>query len=295
MNYYFLPGIGIYGGIKVGFQFAGILNELGVRIVVATPEGLAPTWFRSLAPVVDRDAALASLGVGDTAFFSLPFDHEPLRRTGARLVFHCQGTDPAVDPVLADRAVTVLTCWAQARDYVIAAGRSPIEVGISISDCFYYDGTPKHRDMLAYMPRRGSAIAQEARASATALAFQPLDNLNEIDVARAMKRSVYYLATSDSEWFGLPALEAMAAGCVVVTVPVVGGNEYLREGVNCLISPAAKVPSVLATISKADAAGQRARLSAGAMAMAARYRSSLQKEALRTILHKDLGAALSWT
>ena len=48
-----------------------------------------------------------------------------------------------------------------------------------------------------------------------------------------MKHCSIYLATAEGEWSGLPALEAMSAGCVVVSVPVLGGMEYLDDGVNC--------------------------------------------------------------
>ena len=43
------------------------------------------------------------------------------------------------------------------------------------------------------------------------------------------------MALSENEWFGLPALEAMAAGCLVVSPKTIGGGEYLNHEVNSYI------------------------------------------------------------
>ncbi|WP_187967821.1 glycosyltransferase [Aquibium microcysteis] len=294
MNVYFLPGAGIFGGIKVGFQFAEALAAAGLKTVMALPEAAAPQWFRSTAPVVDRAAALAALKPGDVAIFSFPPDHAELKATPARLVFHCQGTAPEIDPILADPDVTVLTCWQQAQDYAAARGRRSIPVGIAISDCFFYDGTPKRRDAVSFMPRRGAAIARDALLAHPWLDLVPIDGLHENAAAAVMKRSALHLATSVGEWFGLPALEAMAAGCVVLSVPVVGGRDYLRDGDNCLVGQPGDMPALLARLSGPGGAGLRDRLRTGAMAAASGYRPSRHRALVRQAVAAELGAVMSW-
>ena len=295
MNTYFLPGAGIYGGIKAGFQFADALAAAGVKIVMALPGAQAPQWFRGTAAVVDRAAALAALRPGDVAIFSLPDDHADLKATPARLVFHCQGTAPEIDPILADPDVTILTCWRQAKDYAQARGRQPIDVGISVSDCFFHDGTPKRRDSVSFMPRRGAAIAKDVALSFPWLALSPIDGLHEDAAAAIMKRCRFHLATSVGEWFGLPALEAMAAGCIVLSVPVVGAGEYLHDGRNCLIGEPGDLPGLLARLTRPDAALLRDRLRTGAMATAARYRPSRHRAMVRQAIAADLQAVMSWS
>lgn len=295
MNYYFLPGVGIYGGIKVAFQFADALTELGVKIVVATPDGQAPRWFSAQTPVMDRDQALARLSETDVALFSLPHDYDILRRSRARLVLHCQGTDPLIDPILADSEVTVLTCWAQASDYAQRFGRQPIEVGISIPDCLFYDGTPKHPGQVAFMPRRGAAIAADCAAATGGCEFVAIDGDHENVVAKTLKQSTYYLATSEGEWFGLPALEAMAAGCIVASVPVVGGGEYLIDQRTCRVTEAAHLPALLKELTGTDSAPLRSRILAGGRTIAANYRTSLHKRRLADQLNGALKDRLSWT
>lgn len=288
MNYYFLPGIGTFGGIKVGFQFAEILASLGVRIAVATPGGMAPRWFSNSASVVCRDVLLPNLRPTDTVLFSLPQDYAILKPAPARLVFHCMGTDPLIDPILRDPSVTVLTCWQQAREYAEAHLRNPIEVGISVSDCFFYDGSVKEARRMAYMPRRGAGVTQMARECLPHLQLEAIDGANEEAVAATLKRSNYFLASSEGEWFGLPALEAMAAACVVVSLPVLGGAEYLIDRGTALVVATNALPAALQEISDPANGRLRDRLRSGAVAGAARYRSGLQKTKLRQALRGPL-------
>lgn len=295
MNYYFLPGTGIYGGIKVGFQFAQMLAELGVPMVAATPDGCAPEWFRSSVPVVPQAAVLAGLRPDDTVLFSFPDDYRRLKATPARLLFHCQGTDPQIDPILRDDHVGLLACWEQAADYMAErAGRRPIEVGIAISDCFYY-GLHKRPGDVAHMPRRGREIAEAAADACPGLNFVAIDGLGEEQAAGIMKRSAYYVATSVGEWFGLPALEAMAAGCVVVSVPTVGGGVFLRDGETAIVASADAVPGRLAALVRPAEAGLRARLRDNGMACARRYSRARQVARLRGLLDGPLRPVLSWT
>jgi glycosyltransferase involved in cell wall biosynthesis len=288
MNYYFLPDRTIFGGIKVGFQFTQLLNELGAPCLVATPGGLAPDWFPVRAAVVSQEWALAHIGTSDRIVFSLPHDYVRLKARCTNLVFHCNGTDPLIEPIVADRGVAQLTCWQQATDYMRERGREPVEVGISISDAFFYAGLPKQEDTVCYMPRRGAELAARAARENAALSFAAIDGLSETAVAQIMQRSSFYLATSVGEGFGLPALEAMAAGCVVVSVPVVGGVEYLRPGTNCIVSAPHELPHELREISARTQGARRFSMRHGAAATAAAYRQSRQRARLRTLLEGPL-------
>lgn len=284
MIYYFLPSAGIYGGVKIGYEFAELLHELGRPAVVASPEGEAAQWFRCSVPVVDREEAQAGLGPADVAIFSLPHDYPALSASGARLVFHCQGTDPRIDPILRDPSLTVLTCWQQASDYVRRGfGREPVEVGIAVSDVFRC-AAPGEEDVVGFMPRRGQSLARRCRRRNPRLEFVAVEGRDEAGVARELARASFFLATARREWFGLPALEAMASGCVVVSVPTLGGMEYLHGDENCVVCEPARLPETLERLARPEAAEERVRLRRAALATAARYRRSAQRERLRRLL-----------
>lgn len=284
MIYYFLPASSVFGGIKVGFQFAQLLNELGVSCVVATADGSAPTWFQARTPVVSQAWAIGRLEASDRIIFSLPHDYPRLRDLDAELVFHCNGTDPLVEPIIADRAVRQLTCWRQATDFMRERGADPVQVGISISDPFYYGGQPKQEDTVCYMPRRGADLVADAVTGHPRLSVTAIDGLTEVGVAAVMQRSSVFLATSEGEWFGLPALEAMAAGCVVVSVPVLGGMEYLHDGQNCVVCRPDEMSARLRALSSSAMSSTRAAMRHHAAATASRYRLSAQRARLRDLL-----------
>ncbi len=294
MIYYFLPGSARAGGVKVACQFISMLIKLGARAVMVLPEGIAPQWFASNVPVVSEEQASANIGPQDWIMITWPPDHQRLQQWPGRMVNHCQGTDPLMDPIFADTRIPILTCWAQAAEYVRGKfGRPTIDVGISISPCFYYDGTIKSERRVAYMPRRGAEIAETCIESCQGLDFRYIDGLDETEVASRLKQAGVYLATSVGEQFGLPALEAMAAGCVVISVPVKGGTEYLRDGENCLMVTADSMAERLRWVMAPERAQLRWRLRRNAVATAVEYRMSKQLRKLAAL--RDAELAWLWT
>lgn len=290
MIYYLLPGAGIFGGIKVAYQFVDALNQLGAPAVIAAPGAEAAQWFGSRAAVVDREEVLGSWCPEDIAVFSLPQDYEVLRPIADRLVFHCQGTDPLIDPILLDRSVPVLTCWGQARDYAAAAGRASHDVGIAVSPVFYYAGEPKEPGSVAYLSRRGADVADRVVSGIDGARARALDGLSEAGLAAALGHASIFLATARGEWFGLPALEAMAAGCVVLSLPVVGGMEYLDHGANAFVGEEDDLHRHLLSLhGEAEALpGQRMRLRA--MATAHGYSMARHRQRLARSLPEWLDA-----
>jgi len=289
MIYYFLPSPGIYGGVKVAFQFSQMLRELGIPVVVATPSGNSPSWFYHCVPTTDRKKVLAELKASDVVLFSLPHDYVALKSTGAKLIFHCQGTDPLIDPIVRDESVLKLTCWQQAQDYFEQRSADAIEVGISISSEFFYSGERKMKNSVSYMSRKveGSEFLGTFDKN-----WYLMDGLRELEVAEMMKRSEGFIATVSNEWFGLPALEAMASANLVVSPPTIGGTEYLEDGVNCAISTPdlfAMSMRELLYLSESTKEGFRNRAFESALA----YHPSVQRIRLRTLISEsELGKFL---
>ncbi len=251
---YFLPGHGIYGGIKVAYQFVDALNQLGVPARIAAPEGLAETWFDARASVISRESVLNEPAQG-TWVFSFPPDYRELRDRANRLVYHCQGTThELVDTILADPGVWILTCWDEARERAASFGRNPCDVGIGVPEVFFHSGASKVPLSVAYMPRRGSDVLEHVRHAISLVpgaSLKPIDGMHEREVAETLQHSSIFIATSEGEAFGLPALEALASGCLVLSVPVVGGTEYLKAA-RCAVVPPDQLGEALISLLRRD-------------------------------------------
>jgi len=286
--YYFLPDIGIFGGVKVACQLADILNSLQVPVSVAFPKGQAPDWFPFSAPVLSDAEACSALGQSDWAILTWPPDHERLAQLPGRRIIHAQGTDPLMNPLFADRSALVLTCWSFATDYARRLGAEPIEIGISISPRFYFQHQEKLINRVAYMPRRGYATVRACMRTCPGLDFAPIEGMDETATAALMQNSGIFLATAQGEQFGLPALEAMAAGCLVLSVPVVGGMEYLHHRTNCLVAEPDDIPHILAEAMRPENRARNERLRAAGLATAWRYHPAHQRRRLAALLDNGL-------
>lgn len=265
-----------------------LLSSLGVRIVAVLPDGRAPKWFFTETHVLSEAQVWPQLKDDDWLMITWPPDYQRLKNRG-RLVCHCQGSDPLMDPIFADGDVPILTCWQQAEDYIRNVhGRIGIPVGIAISDCFFYDGRLKWDNRVAYMPRRGWDLVKRCMKENPELDYQPIDGLRESGVSRRLMKSGVYLATSVGEQFGLPALEAMAAGCAVISVPVKGGLEYLLHDENSLLSQPEELSERLRWLMAPAQDPLRQSLRARAIRTARAYRLSEQRKKLVPLLKGNL-------
>ena len=294
MIYYFLPDPGIFGGVKVACQFMDMLLALGAKGNIVLAQGKAPEWFTTSVPIMNEKEAFERIGPDDWIVITWPPDHQRLQDLPGKMICHCQGTDPLMDPIFADESVPLLTCWQQAEDYVMHKfRRSSIAVGISISNCFYWDGTVKLDNRIAYMPRRGFPLVRRCIRECKDLDFIPLYGLHERKVGEHLKKSGVFLATAVGGQFGLPALEAMAAGCLVISVPVKGGMEYLEDKKNCLMVEPDEMPSKLKWIMEPKNSNLRFQLRSQALTTAYRYRAILQKRHLQKLVRTSLQELVS--
>ena len=269
----------------MAYQFVDALLSLGIPARIASPDGRAETWFDSQAPVVDRAEAIADTQSGPWVF-SHPSDFAPLRELKEGLVFHCLGTDHLIDAFVSDPHLVVLTCWDQAFDYCLGHGANPIDVGIGISDCFFYRGDAKASGSVAWMPRRGMDVANQALEEARLLGSghsRPIDGAHERQVAATLRESSVFIATAEGEYFGLPALEALAAGCIVLSVPVVGGLSYLEDA-GVVISPPTQLGATLTRTLKQDLNHESARKRLRGITAAGSYTISGMRSRLKSSL-----------
>ena len=109
----------------------------------------------------------------------------------------------------------------------------------AVDPAFFREGAlPNNRVRVAWMPRKNRALAEQIQRIALAcLARQtdaprvewiPVQGVPQEEVARIFSTCHIFLATAFPEGFGLPPLEAMAAGCVPIGFTGFGGWEYMR-------------------------------------------------------------------
>ncbi len=98
-------------------------------------------------------------------------------------------------------------------------------------DLFYPPPIPK-RTIVAYMPRkRGHDSARvldllRLRGALNGWDVMAIDGCNEVEVAERLRSAKLFLSFAQEEGFGLPALEALACGCIVVGYHGYGGREF---------------------------------------------------------------------
>ncbi|MYE12961.1 MAG: glycosyltransferase [Gammaproteobacteria bacterium] len=100
--------------------------------------------------------------------------------------------------------------WKDRQRPVAVVGYKDPELAASLSERLRRDGV--EHEVLARVRARGSFLSQLAETRVAVCLPDP------------------------TEGFYLPALEAMASGCVVVTVDAVGNRGFCRDGENCIVA-----------------------------------------------------------
>jgi glycosyltransferase involved in cell wall biosynthesis len=94
----------------------------------------------------------------------------------------------------------------------------------------------------------------------------------EGEMADFYGRCDLFVFSSRGEGFGLPALEAMAVGCPVITTDSGGVRQFATDGENCVMVPPADAPALARAIEAlVNDPDRRARLRAAGIATAAEY------------------------
>ncbi len=228
-----------FGGVKVIYEHVAALNRLGFRAFTYTPLGSKSgrfwdvqkheldAWNPSAGDIViapevmpaDWLREVKSRGCGLWVFvqnwayaaasFAMANAAEPLPFDGALVV--SDSTELSVRRCLPQLPCMRIPC---------AVMPSPVE-------------TLPVRSAIACMPRKLPEIAAFLRV-AWPLAFPDLTDIEWIgiediphtQVLDRLRQARYFVSLQNLEGFGLPALEAMAAGCLVVGFTGVGGKEY---------------------------------------------------------------------
>ncbi|HEX5506254.1 MAG TPA: glycosyltransferase family 4 protein [Thermomicrobiales bacterium] len=126
---------------------------------------------------------------------------------------------------------------------------------------------------VGHSPLHRDALEASARASGVADHLHLLGRPDPAELHRLYRAADALLLPTRYEGFGLPPLEAMAAGCPVVTTDVPAVNELVRDGENGLLARYGDPASLAATLGRllADPALRARLVAAGRETVTARY------------------------
>jgi glycosyltransferase involved in cell wall biosynthesis len=141
------------------------------------------------------------------------------------------------DPYVSKDILGMMTVSSDSESYLQTAFSSwdlPIlRVHNSVSAIFCDLNSNKDR-ILAYMPRKNPDDAHQVlsmlslRGSLEDWTVVKIEDKTQEEVASILKRAAIFLSFGHPEGFGLPALEAMSAGCLVIGYHGMGGREFFH-------------------------------------------------------------------
>lgn len=146
------------------------------------------------------------------------------------------------NPYLDNNCLGTIIASENAQKYFNVAfptlGLYRVRLGI---DTHIFSFENKKKKKIAFMPRKLAEDSLQvinilkARKKMDDWEFFPIDNMDEQEVAKHLKESVFFLSFNHREGFGLPPIEAMSCGCFVIGYSGQGGKEYFKEEFSCLV------------------------------------------------------------
>lgn len=234
------------GGIRKIYRFVDILNDAGLRAyVVHAGKGFRCRWFANTTPLLAIDEV--RLAGDDLLVIPGHLDRLEAITSGAPHVIFNQGPAHTFSrsgwdraswsPVTTSGTLGIVTVSEDARAYLgFTFPQIPVwRVRLGLDpDTFHPGPAAEARPRrIAFMPRRRTRDLAYLLRTADLLGalegweLAPIAGLPEQEVARQLRSSGVFLALSEREGFGLPPLEAMACGCLVVGFHGGGGREFM--------------------------------------------------------------------
>jgi hypothetical protein len=234
------------GGIRTIYRFVDDLVVSGINAsVVHEHRPFRCRWFPNTTPVTWLDELVLQPGdllavpeiLVPRVAEQLPDTPMVILNQGPYLTFQRAGIPPAPPPVvLPSSTVGIVTGSQDGVEYLeLAFPDAPIErIHYPIDTRPFGDPTAGKERAIAFMPRRrGEDLVQvlrilERRGALNGWRLYPINGLIEEARLDVLRRSAVFLSFNEREGFGLPPVEAMAAGCVVIGYAGGGGREYMR-------------------------------------------------------------------
>lgn len=229
------------GGVRVIYRHVEILRNAGfdAYVVHRTP-GLRLDWFQSSAPILYA----GQFSVSTRDWIVIPEDHREALQAFASFpgnkVLFCQNHWYVFNGIESDQTWTdlgigdVLVSSKPIRDFARRVMRvEPTLIPLSIDPAVFHGEQNARPLQVAVMPRKGGqhmrfirGIIRQLEPSLSDVPWIEIQHCNEGQVATFLRQSTFFLSTGFHEGFGLPPVEAMACGAMVVGFTGGGGADY---------------------------------------------------------------------
>ena len=237
-----------YGGIRFIYRCVDTLNAAGVSAtVVHAKNGFRCTWFENATPITP--ASDVHFATGDLLVIPEFYREKiPHIAPGVPHVIFNQNphdTFPAVTdfnagawkPVTSSDTIGIVANSPYTSEYLrYCFPRLSIhEVTLGIDQMIFHPPRSEKQRAIAFMPRkRRMDLSQvlrilELRGALDGWELWAIENMTERETADVLRRSAVFLSLNEREGLGLPPLEAMASGCIVVGYHGGCGRLYMRE------------------------------------------------------------------
>jgi hypothetical protein len=222
------------GGVAKIYEFASALKNAGQEAVVVHQDPqYRPNWFATDVPITGRQNTVVE---ADDLLVVPEFMSTllPQLRSCAKVVLNQNSFAHGAIWFQDELVCSIVSTSQYIHRYIqfvhpqIAS--MPIQLGYDKSVFNATDALKKKQ--VAYMPRRRGEDAKrilqalERRGALEGWTVVAIDALPAQEVARVLRESMIFLSFSQREGFGLPPLEAMACGCLVIGFHGLGGAEF---------------------------------------------------------------------
>ncbi len=248
MNFfYYCPAVkNPTGGVKVIYQHAQLLNEMGNNAWVIHPRSnFKCTWFEHNTPIWDKPSIASNdhliVAEVDTLDLSRLLIKEQIRFSifvqngygisrgisteAVKLVDEVYEKSQSILSISSDTSDVIATYFPNVANKII-------RVQPTVPSCLFSMGSWHEKEnLITFMPRKNSDHAEMVLFGLQSWLpsnwrIQPINKVSEKEVSNLLRKSKIFLSFSSFEGFGLPPLEAALSGNYVIGYHGNGGKEY---------------------------------------------------------------------
>lgn len=238
------------GGVRKIYQCVDTLNSHGISArVVHRDAEFRCDWFSNDTPIVSLDSVRFERGdllvlpeiYSEFICEIAPGVPHAVLNQNQFYTFHTSSISPdSWRAVHCDDTLGMIAVSQYGVDYLrYCFPTVPVHrLDYGVDSKVFFPPAVKKDKKISFMPRkRFDDLRQifrilDLRGALDGWTLNPIDAMSETQVAENLRSSAIFLSMNDIEGFGIPPIEAMASGCLVVGYDGVGGREYMNRSVS---------------------------------------------------------------